>query len=107
MDCPYLWMSTKDNNFLLNSGRYKTSCRRKSGRPRNLSLMVPSPDGLSFDLSANYTAPSTFLVNSSKKYLLKVMWKVAPKVINQAYFHVASEALNNFSVTPMLQYATT
>ena len=59
MECPCWRMWTKDNNFLHNPGRYRTSCRRWSRRLRNLSLIMPSPDGLSLDLSVKYTAPST------------------------------------------------
>jgi len=83
------------------------SCRRKYGRLGSLSLMVISLDGLSFDLFANYTAPSTLLVNSSKKYLMKFMWKLSPKSSNQASFHEESEALNKCPITPMLQCGRT
>lgn len=82
MECPCWKMWTKENKFLLIFGIYKTSCRRKYGRPGNLSLIVPSPDGLSFDLSTKYTAPSTLLVNSSKEYLLKFMWQLANESSN-------------------------
>jgi len=92
-------MWAKDNKFLLNSRRYKTSCRKKSGRPGSLSLIVPSPDGLSFDLSAKYTTPSIILVNYSKKSLLKFMWQVAPESSNQSFFQEASEALNKSLVS--------
>ena len=98
MKCPCWQMWTKDREFLLNSRRYRTSCRINSERLGSLILMTPSLDGLSFDLFAKYTTPSTLLVNYSKKYLLKFMWQVALESSIQAYFHEASEVMNKSSV---------